>query len=312
MPGCERQETHVTEIVGRIALSHAPQLIMPSDQWQDLPYRYVDGVTPPERPELAAQLTEEVTAARFQRCQDAMESLRQQVETWKPDAIIVVGDDQSENVLEDNTPPLVIYMGEQVQATLRFRYLSDWVPPVAQYKVGAKLALHLVEGLMERGFDPAWSLKTRMEAGLGHAFVRPLHFVTPNADIPVIPVMLNTYYPPAPSPKRCVQIGKALAEAVRDFPGDQRVVIMASGGLSHTKIDEELDQGFIKALESHDLDYMAEMPASELVGGTSEIRNWVVAAAAGEEGGRMIDYAPCYRQLTGIGCAMGFAVWDGK
>jgi hypothetical protein len=32
------------------------------------------------------------------------------------------------------------------------------------------------------------------------------------------------------------------------------------------------------------------------------------AAAAGK-GGTMVDYIPCYRTITGIGCAMGFAYW---
>ena len=98
--------------------------------------------------------------------------------------------------------------------------------------------------------------------------------------------------------------------AARGFPGDGRVVIVGSGGLSHTKIDEQLDQNFIRAIEQNDIAAMGALPASALVEGTSEIRNWIVAAAAADRNGALIDYFPLYRTATGVGCAMGFAYWD--
>ena len=55
---------------------------------------------------------------------------------------------------------------------------------------------------------------------------------------------------------------------------------------------------------------MAQMPAADLVEGTSEIRNWIVTAAAADSRGTMVDYYPLYRTATGVGCAMGFAYWD--
>jgi 3-O-methylgallate 3,4-dioxygenase len=122
--------------------------------------------------------------------------------------------------------------------------------------------------------------------------------------------MVNTYYPPAPSAKRCVDFGRALATVLRRFPEDKRFAIVASGGLSHTTIDEQLDHGFIEALKRNDLSYMATMRAADLIDGTSEIRNWIVAAAAADRAGQMIDYIPLYRTTTGIGCAMGFARWN--
>jgi 3-O-methylgallate 3,4-dioxygenase len=121
---------------------------------------------------------------------------------------------------------------------------------------------------------------------------------------------VNTYYPPTPSAKRCVEFGRALANVLRKTSGSQNVVIVASGGLSHTKIDETLDAGFIDALQKNNLNYMATMRASDLVEGTSEIRNWIVSAAAANRPGTMLDYFPLYRTTTGVGCAMGFAHWD--
>ena len=96
--------------------------------------------------------------------------------------------------------------------------------------------------LMNEGFDPAYSKQTRYDGGLGHAFARVLKFLTPIAQCRVIPVMVNTYYPPAPSARRCVQFGRVIADILRQAPTSERVVMVASGGLSHTKIDEELDR----------------------------------------------------------------------
>ena len=70
-------------------------------------------------------------------------------------------------------------------------------------------------------------------------------------------------------------------------------------------IDEEVDAAFIKALETQDERYFAAMPAEVLVEGTSEIRNWIILAGAKGRGGKMVDYVPCYRQPSGVGCAMG-------
>jgi aromatic ring-opening dioxygenase catalytic subunit (LigB family) len=224
---------------------------------------------------------------------------------------MVVGDDQHENLVDDNMPPFSIYMGAEAEASISLRYLNESKSDNrTNYRVAAKMATGLIDGLMDEGFDPAYSKKTRYDGGLGHAFARVLKFLSPAADVPVIPVMINTYYPPAPSAKRCAAFGQALARVLRLLPGDERVVIVASGGLSHTKIDEQLDQDFIQALEHNDLGFMAAMPADDLVDGTSEIRNWIVAAAAADRPGKMIEYVPLYRTTTGVGCAMGFAHWQ--
>ena len=87
-------------------------------------------------------------------------------------------------------------------------------------------------------------------------------------------------------------------------------MVLASGGLSHTLIDEELDQKVIRALENRDLGTLGEIPAHILVRGTSEIRNWIAVAATTDKPATLLDYVPLYRSPTGVGCAMGFAVWE--
>ena len=298
----------MAHLVGCLAMSHAPQLMLNPEHWGLLNTREKEQL--PDKPELDGETTE-VKWAKWNGCMEAIAKLRQKIEAFDPDVLIVVGDDQHENLVDDNMPPFSIYMGEEVEASTSLRYLKQSKSENrTKYRVDAKLAESLIAGLMDEGFDPAYSKRTRYDGGLGHAFARALKFLTPDASRRIIPVMVNTYYPPAPSAHRCAQFGVALAKLVDRFPSANRVVVIASGGLSHTKIDEQLDERFIRALQHNDTDYMSAIPASVLVEGTSEIRNWIVTAAAANCSGTMVDYFPLYRTRTGVGCAMGFAYWQ--
>jgi hypothetical protein len=264
----------------------------------------------PERPELESE-TDELKWQKWRRCMDAIAKLRQKLQALRPDVTIVIGDDQHENILDDNTPPFTIFIGAEAEATTSLRYLNQAKSDNrTRYDIDSELAKGLLADLMDNGFDPAYSKMTRYDGGLGHAFARVLKFLLPEANCRVVPIMVNTYFPPAPSAHRCVQFGRALAAAIRRNPGTQRVVIVGSGGLSHTKIDERLDAEFLGFVKRNDLDSMAAMPTALFVEGTSEILNWIATAAAADDPGEIIEYQPLYRSRTGVGCAMGFAYWN--
>jgi aromatic ring-opening dioxygenase catalytic subunit (LigB family) len=214
-------------------------------------------------------------------------------------------------LVDDNMQPFTIFMGIDAESSTSLRYLNQAKSENrTRYAVDAKMAEALINGLMDHGFDPSYSKKTRYDGGLGHAFARVLKFLVPQNNCRVIPVMVNTYYPPAPSARRCLSFGQTLAALIHEFPSDDRVILAASGGLSHTRIDESLDAGFIKALQANDTAYMAAMPSEIFREGTSEILNWIVIAGAANQPGKIIEYSPLYRTQTGVGCAMGFAHWD--
>lgn len=302
----------MADLVGLVAMSHGPQLMIKPDQWcvmeQKDKERY--GNSLPVKPELMAE-TPEVKWAKWNRCMEAIACLRKKLLEWSPEALLIVADDQHENLLDDNMPPFLIYIGEEAEASVSLRYFNE--PKSAnrtKYKIHRPLAEHIVEGLMEVGFDPAYSRVLKYEGGLGHAFARPLKFLMKDFSCPIVPVMVNTYHPPAPSASRCVQFGVALAEVIRRMQGLKRVAVLGSGGLSHTIIDENLDRNVLRALKENDTKFLGSLPSSVLVGGTSEIRNWIVTAAAADRAARLVDYVPCYRTSTGTGCAMGFAYWE--
>lgn len=297
----------MARLIGAVAMSHGPQLMLDPVQWHLLGTRARDNL--PEKPELEKE-TEEVKWRKWHRCMDAIADMRAGIEASSPDVLLVVGDDQHENILDDNTPPFTIFSGAEAEASTSLKYLKQ---PKSEnrtrYDVDSRLAEALLISLMEGGFDPAYSKRTRYEGGLGHAFARVLKFLKPNSRCRIVPIMINTYFPPAPSPQRCVAFGRTLAGAIRRAAGDQRVIMIASGGLSHTKINEPLDQEFLDKLTRNEVEGMSQMPASLFVEGTSELLNWIVVAAAADDKAEVLEYQPLYRTKTGVGCAMGFARW---
>ena len=297
----------MSELVGWLAMSHGPQLMVAPERWDLLHDRH-RGL--PVRPELVGETMAD-KSAKWLRCQEAIDHLRRKLATWAPDVLVMVADDQHENIQDDANPPFTIYVGEDFEASVSLTYFKE--PKSANrtaYKTDQALAQGLLEQLMEAGFDPAYSKLLRYEGGLGHAFARVLKFLTPDAGLPVVPIMVNTYYPPAPSARRCVAFGEALATAIRHFPGNRRIAVVGSGGLSHTIIDESLDHGVIAAIRANDLDFLGALSAAQLTTGSSEIRNWIVTAAAADRSATVVDYVPCYRIPTGVVCGMGFAYWE--
>ena len=86
---------------------------------------------------------------------------------------------------------------------------------------------------------------------------------------------------------------------------------MASGGLSHQRIDEALDRSVLDAMERKQPDVLRAIPGDQLQGGTSEILNWITVAGAMEPMAMsVVDYVPAYRTPAGTGLAMGFAFWS--
>ena len=165
-------------------------------------------------------------------------------------------------------------------------------------------------------FDVARSNKlpvSRSEGHIGHAFYFFYRRLMDNKATPSVPVMVNTYYPPnAPTAVRCYKFGQEIGRAIQNWDTNKRVAIMASGGLSHTVIEEEMDHQIIEGLKSGDTTKLVEYPDERFRAGTSEIKNWIALAGAMSVIGstmNLVDYVPCYRTEAGNGCAMGFGEW---
>lgn len=275
-------------------------------------------------PSIKQQIKPEVLAERSARCTANVARVAKTIAIAKLDALIVIGDDQNEQYSDDNMPAVLIYTGDTIDNSPldMDEDAPDWWRKARSqyhvagdrraYPVDAPLALHLTNVLMDHGFDISHAKRLAKERGEGHAFGF-VHQRLMNGDavIPIVPVALNTYYPPnQPRPRRCYQLGQAIREAVRAAAGNARVGILGSGGLSHFTVDEELDKLILDACRRNDGEALSSIPMAKLNSGSSEIRNWItVAGAAAHLKTQWQDYVPCYRSLAGTGCGMGFAVW---
>lgn len=272
-------------------------------------------------PGLAEEITPEVLERRVADCHAAMDRLAQAIADARLDALIIVGDDQKEQFFDDNMPAMLIYWGEAIQNNVldlpdeapefwkKARSLYHEESDVREYPVASDLALHIIRHMIDNDFDVSQARKLRFERGEGHAFGFVHRRLMRDKIVPIVPVALNTYFPPnQPRPKRCYQLGRQLRRAVEAWDSEAQVGIIASGGLSHFTVDEELDRSVLRAFVEHDGDLLSSIPLEKLGAGNSEIRNWITVAGASEHlTMKFMDYIPVYRSLAGTGCGMGFA-----
>jgi hypothetical protein len=273
--------------------------------------------------EVAPHLTADVLAAKHGAALAHVERLGELLRRAELDTLIVVGDDQKELYHTDNLPSMLVYHGASIRnVPLKNRPGPTWArdasaryyePETAKdYPVDAALASHIVAHLVEAEFDVAVADDLLEGKGEGHAFGFVHRRLLDGAELPVVPVFLNTYFPPnQPTPRRCHRLGRALRDAVQSFPGDKRVGVVASGGLSHFTIDETLDEEVMRALREKDSEALCALPRELLNSGNSEIRNWICMAAATDHLDlRSMDYIPAYRTPAGTGTGLCFAVWQ--
>jgi len=334
----------MARIVLGIGTSHTPMLNVGPDDWprfEELDRRrkhlHKDGrpatfdellaVAPPS---LRADLGPEKHVQRHAAAMTALSRLHAVLTDAKLDVVVIVGDDQKELYHDDHMPAVLVYRGETIanvpnRTTVSMDADVAWRPEWARrasaryyeetetrhYPVHAKLANHLVTTLIDREFDVATANALPEGEGEGHAFGFVHQRIMERAAIPVVPVFLNTYYPPnQPSPRRCYKLGQAIRVAIESYPETLRVGIVASGGLSHFTIDETLDNDVIRALREKDASWLQSVPREQLNSGNSEIRNWICAAGAVEHLDlKWVHYAPGYRTLAGTGTGLCFGYW---
>lgn len=326
----------MAKLVAAFGSSHSPALASPAEDMagharrDELHSEHLDRdgsrVTYEElltRAPPGIDLSEKKTAERVAACERHLDRLGHAIAAARLDALIIVGDDQREQYFEDNMPAFLVYGGATiVNSVLDLppgapeywkRARSQYHEPEAprEYPVASRLAVHLIEDLIEHEFDLACADRLAKPRGEGHAFGFVHRRLMGAGIVPVVPLVVNTYYPPnQPRPRRCFGLGRSVAGAVARFPEDARVGILASGGLSHFTIDEALDRGVLEACAGSDEEALSAIPLAKLNSGNSEIRNWiVVAGAAAALRCEWREYVPLYRTAAGTGCGMGFAAW---
>jgi protocatechuate 4,5-dioxygenase beta chain len=123
--------------------------------------------------------------------------------------------------------------------------------PVPVVEGHPELAAHLAQSLILDEFD----LTLINELDVDHGLTVPMSLVygQPEAwPTRVIPLAVNVVQYPAPTGRRCYDLGKAIRRAVESFPEDLSVQVWGTGGMSHQiqgaragLINQEWDNRFL-------------------------------------------------------------------
>jgi 2,3-dihydroxyphenylpropionate 1,2-dioxygenase len=255
-------------LVGAFACAHTPQLLV--------------------RPE-----TED--RALVLRVHAAFARVKQRLAELSPDALVVVAGDHIEAFFLNAVPALAVYAGAEAAGKFGpYRY---------RFAVHEPLARALVEQGIERGFD----LLFTQDAPLDYAFFVPLHFTMPEPPLPIVPLHVNVYLPPQPTPRRCWEWGRAVGAILQARP--ERVVLMASGGMSHfpgtdryASPDFDWDRRVLERLAEGRGRELAALTGEELdQAGNVELRTWItVLGAVGHAKARVYGYEPSWHHGNAI------------
>ncbi|MEQ6333941.1 protocatechuate 3,4-dioxygenase [Sphingobium sp. MK2] len=329
----------MAEIVLGIGCSHSPLLAIDWSEWQrraeadmanpalnlsDGRFVTYDELVAEVGEGWAAVAASEQFAASAARCQAGLDQLADELAEAQVDVVVVIGDDQGELFALSNTPMISIYYGDEIATNdvwgrpdkptwmkeMAKGYMMD---KVHRMPAAPDLARQLIAGLVRRHVDVGASshVDNPVKAGFGHAFGFVADRLFRDRTIPMLPVLLNTYFPPnVMTSARALEVGRSICSAIEESPLDLRVAVVASGGLSHFVVDEELDRKVLESLGREAQERLTTIAPGALNSGSSEILNWIMTAGAvAHLPLAWTEYEPVRRTAAGTGCGVGFACW---
>lgn len=267
----------MAEILG-LGITHYPPLCSPDAQMAGILRRTLEDPSIPSeakdprnwpaamRAEWSDDFGTRAAAAHRAELVAGLERVRSRLDEFKPDVVIIWGDDQYENFQEDLIPPFAICAYDDIE-------LRPWAHAATSSAMKGKsnvwnedasmsirlrgrpdIARKLTAALIERNFDVAYAYKPLHHASVAHAFMNSilyLDYQRRGFEHPTICFPLNCYGrrvvscrgfitrmdsevdfdPPSPSPERFMNLGAATAQVLRDSP--YRVALLASSSWSH-------------------------------------------------------------------------------
>ena len=151
-------------------------------------------------------------------------TVREALGRAKPDVIVIFDTDHLNTFFLDNLPVFAVGVGD------RFNGPNDEPPDVPRGPVPSHrgFAEHLRAAGIADGFDLAMA----QEFEVDHSIMVPVHFLTPDRDVPVVPVFVSGHVPPLPSAARCLALGRSVRRAIESFSGADRVAVVGTGSFS--------------------------------------------------------------------------------
>lgn len=244
------------------------------------------------------------------------------VRSFDPDVVVLFGGDHR-RAFRHVVPAFAVALSASI--------LAEGAHPSGDLAVPTEVARALAEYLLDNGFDVA----VCRDIALDHAFAQPLRDLLGDLDAkPVIPLPVNCATAPLPSGRRVAEFGSAVSDFLDGVDG--RVLVIGTGGLSHSPPSLEVDtydisdadrtriiaEGMAAAREKIRPDWDGEVlqamsgwDVSTLIGlvdsahsragaGANEVRTWLAAGAAG--GGQPVNavvYELVREWITGMAVA---------
>ena len=224
----------------------------------------------------------------------------------KPDVLFFCFNDHATTFFFDLYPTFALGVSEE------YRIADEGEGPrkIPRLKGDAALARHIARSLVADEFD----LTLFQDLPLDHGLHSPLTMMWPSKpDWPgrIVPLVINVFQAPLPTPRRCYKLGQALGKAIRAYPEDLKVAIVGTGGLSHQMIGERAgfnneawDMEFLDLID-RDPEKLAAMTLEDYMrlGGNegAEVIMWLIMRGALEPGMRKVHqnyYLPMTTAMT--------------
>jgi hypothetical protein len=317
----------MSEILG-IGMTHAPHLQFTDENMANVLKRLLKSERTPAAMKdpknwpagMRAEWDDDegLNAARRHRAAllEGVRAARAALDAFRPDFVLIWGDDQYENFREDLVPPFCIYALDEVNCAL-FKgsdglgaSANVWDEPadtVVKIKGHREAANFLARKLLESGFDVAWSYRLHHAEVLSHAFARTILYLDYDRKgfpYPIIPFHVNCYGSdlrikgksiegrpsPSPMPWRCYDLGKRIAGAIAESPW--RAALVGSSSWSHGTLtakhhflypDVVVDRQRFAELEAGELRKWRDLDPDQMrSSGQHEMLNWICLAGAME------------------------------
>ena len=157
-----------------------------------------------------------------ERFRDGLDQARETIAAARPDVAIIIGSNHFRGFWLDLIPAFTLGVGEVIGS-------GEAKTPAGPQLTDPAFARQLAEELVDRGTEVAISARMQIDHGQTHA----IQYLLGDLPVPVVPLVVNVFAAPLPRVSRCVELGRNLAAAVAAMPENRRVVVIASGGLSH-------------------------------------------------------------------------------
>lgn len=211
-----------------------------------------------------------------------MKALGRRLRDTHPTLLVVITSDHLNNFRLDQPMPFAIGTADA------YTPYGDMGLPTEPIRGHAVFSTGFAMFANDRGFTLAKPPRLRPD----HGVMIPLGIVDPKRELSVVPLYVNTVYTPAPTPEESWRLGELLRAYVGQYcKADERVALLAGGGLSHWlgvpeegRVNEAWDRWFMDMLASGQGAGLSKLTNEQILAdagnGGLEVNSWIALAGA--------------------------------